>query len=244
MLVAIPLAEPLRSPSLSVTSGGGGSPLSSLCFGPGSATAADTWLVPAPGVGIGGAFPLLDAEMYGLNTVRTTGMMDDNLDALDICSGTAGVDSDGDGIDDACDWEDINDDNDGCADVEETGGPAPRPGATGPYNPLAWYDFYDVPIPANNDPTPNGVRNGAVNVQDVVGVLRYVGTSAGGPSNGSVDYDSDKDGDTIRDGKSYDRSPSPAPNPPYDAGPPSGAVNLQDVVTVLRQVGLSCIGPP
>jgi hypothetical protein len=135
-------------------------------------------------------------------------------------------------------------DADGCSNSEELAGAlAPAPGSTGAYDPLAHYDFYDVPVPAYTDPVPNGTRNRTVNVQDVVGVLKYVGTSDNGPSNGRVDYDSDKNGDTVEDGVDYDRSPSPPPNPPYQAGPPNGAVNLQDVVTVAKQVGLGCSGP-
>jgi len=153
-------------------------------------------------------------------------------------------------------------DSDGCADAEEgSGAPAPKPGATGAYDPLAWYDFYDVPAPAYQDPRPNGPRDQSVNVEDVVGVLKYVGTSLTGACGDNanlsgVDYDCDKgvdtNGDTVADippdgvpdGRDYDRSPGEPPNPPYDSGPPSGAVNLQDVVSVLRQVGLSCQGPP
>ena len=157
--------------------------------------------------------------------------------------------------DTVCDGDDPDDDNDGCADVEEmAGAPAPKPGSTGAYNPLAWYDFYDVPVPANDDPTPNGPKNGAVNLQDLVGVLKYVGTSDNGAGNGRVDYDSTKDGDRNGDtvvteegdqvGLRYDRSPSPSPNPPNDAGPPSGAVNFQDVLLVLGQIGLACTGVP
>jgi hypothetical protein len=99
-----------------------------------------------------------------------------------------------------------------------------------------------------------GGKNGAVNLQDLVGVLKYVGTSDNGADNGRVDYDSTKDGDWNGDtvvteegdqvGLRYDRSPSPSPNPPRDAGLPDGAINLQDVVVVLAQVGLDCSGPP
>jgi len=163
--------------------------------------------------------------------------------------------------DTACD-DPVNDfDDDGCADAEEqAGAPAPKPGATGAYNPAAWYDFYDVPIPAKPDALgANGTRNRAVNLQDVVGVLKYVGTSVNGAQNSNgVDYDTikgvDLNGDTTNDilpplhpipeGQKYDRSPSPAPNPPFDAGPPDGFVNLQDVVVVLKQVGLACTGVP
>jgi hypothetical protein len=68
-------------------------------------------------------------------------------------------------------------DSDGCADGEEVAGvPAPKPGATGAYDPLAWYDFYDVPVPVRPDPEANGTRNKAINFQDVLTVLAYVGT--------------------------------------------------------------------
>jgi titin len=141
-------------------------------------------------------------------------------------------------------------DADGCSYAEETAGAHhPKPGSTctgstGAYDPLAWYDFYDVPVPAYPDPAPNGTRNQAVNVQDVVGVLKYAGTQNDGPPNGyGVDYDSDKNGDTVEDGRDYDRSPGPLPSPPWDAGAPDGAVNVQDVVTLLKQVGLDCRRP-
>jgi hypothetical protein len=112
-------------------------------------------------------------------------------------------------------------------------------------DPLNKWDFYDVPVPAKTDPIPNGTRDQAVNLQDVVGVLKYVGTSDNGPANmNGVDYDSDKNGDTVKDGVDYDRSPGSPPDPPWDAGPPNSAINLQDVVMVLRQVGLDCVGPP
>jgi hypothetical protein len=58
-----------------------------------------------------------------------------------------------------------------------------------------------------------------------------------------VDYDSDKNADTSPDGRDYDRTPSLAPNPPWDAGPPDGAVSIQDVLVNLAQVGRSCSSP-
>jgi hypothetical protein len=159
-----------------------------------------------------------------------------------------------------------DDDGDGCVNGEElAGAPAPKPGATGAYDPLAWYDFYDVPVAANADPTPNGTRNQAVALTDVLAVLFYVGASQSCPAvttcgealppnspacctntsnpNG-VDYDMDKDGDTVADGQDYDRRPSAEPNPPWEAGPPDGAVSMQDVLAVLAQVNLDCSGPP
>jgi len=163
-------------------------------------------------------------------------------------------DCDGDTTLDASDsnpFTGLNTDGDGdlCKrSQEEAGAGGVTPGQTGAgnagYQDNAWYDVYDVPAPAFADPAPNGGRNGAVNVQDVVGVLKYVGAFENGPPNkptGGVDYDSDKNLDGIKDGIDYDRSPSTAPNPPKDVGPPNGAVNVQDVVGVLGQTGRSCI---
>jgi hypothetical protein len=157
----------------------------------------------------------------------------------------------------------VDADGDGCVNLEEKfGASSPKPGSTcaGPEacdSDSRWYDFYDVPVPVRVDPAPSGPRNRGINLQDVVAVLAYVGTSDGGaPNPKGVDYDSDKgidtNGDTVAeippddvpDGRSYDRSPGPLPSPPFDAGPPDGAVNLQDVVVVLKQVGLDCSGPP
>jgi hypothetical protein len=156
----------------------------------------------------------------------------------------------------------VNDpDDDGCSDWEEqAGAPSPKPGSTGAYDPTAWYDFYDVPVPAKADAEgANGVRNRAVAMPDVLAVLFYVGTADNGdPNANGVDYDTikgvDLDGDTtnditpplhqIEEGVKYDRQPSAEPNPPWDAGPPSGAVNMQDVLLVLEQVGLACTGGP
>jgi hypothetical protein len=131
----------------------------------------------------------------------------------------------------------LDTDGDGCADNQEET-------TMGGYDPTNGQDYYDVPVPANADPTPNGTKNKAVNLSDVLAILLYVPSSAGGPTNiNGVDYDSDKNGDTQADGLDYDRSPSPAPNPPYDAGPPNGAINLSDVLAALAQVPKSCSSP-
>jgi len=182
------------------------------------------------------------------NDAENDGECDDICGDVDNCPtfyNPDQTDTDGDGLGDACDPDD---DNDGCADADELeGAPAPKPGSTGPFDPLAWYDFYDVPVPARPDPTPNGAKNKAVAMDDVLGVLFYVGTfdgDGGSPNANGVAYDVDKDADTVKDGQDYDRSPSLVPNPPWDAGPPSGAVAMDDVLVVLAQVGLSCVGPP
>jgi hypothetical protein len=137
-------------------------------------------------------------------------------------------------------------DGDGCTDLQETGDSV---GLGGRRNPNFPYDFYDVPAPAYVDPTPNGPRNRAINVQDIVAVLKYVGTYDGGGLNGNgVDYDSVKDGDWNGDtviteagdqvGLRYDRAPVPSL---YLSGAPNGAINVQDLTLVLGQVGHSCI---
>ncbi len=100
--------------------------------------------------------------------------------------------------------------------------------------------------------TRNGPRNKEVDIADVLAVLYYSGANAGGPPNGSgVAYDTikgscDWNADTVPDkeGLCYDRTPGPLPNPPNDAGPPNGAIDISDVLVVLAQSGLSCAGPP
>jgi hypothetical protein len=127
-------------------------------------------------------------------------------------------------------------DGDGCSDIEEL--------SMG-FDPNAWYDFYDVSAPANVDPTPNGPRDQAIDISDVLAVVFYAGANDNGPPNGNgVDYDSDKNGDTVEDGRDYDRSPSPAPSPPWEAGPADGAITINDVLTILAQAGLDCSAAP
>jgi hypothetical protein len=126
----------------------------------------------------------------------------------------------------------VDSDGDGCADLTET---------ERGFDYLTSFDFFDVPVPSRLDPAPNGARDRVVNVSDVLGVLFYVGTAENDvPNSNGVDYDSDKNGDTTKDGRDYDRSPGPLPSPPWDAGPPDGAVNMVDVLAVLAEVGMDC----
>ena len=80
--------------------------LGSFCFGPGSGTAGDVYADLAP-FGAPPA-PAIDAEMLGLDTLRTGGPGNDNLDALALCKASF-ADLDGDIIDDACDFDDDGD---------------------------------------------------------------------------------------------------------------------------------------
>jgi len=160
-------------------------------------------------------------------------------------------------------------DGDGCtSNQEDVGAPPPVPGSTcstrsACYSDSHWYDFYDVPVPANPDSTPSGPRDGAVAIDDVVATLFYFGTVDGDdgyPNSNGVTYDSLKDGDWFNGagqvispdglvnqwdkvGRRYDRSPSAVPNPPWDAGTPDGAVGMDDVLVVLAQFGLDCSTP-
>ncbi|MDH5201311.1 MAG: hypothetical protein OEW93_10515, partial [Candidatus Bathyarchaeota archaeon] len=129
------------------------------------------------------------------------------------------------------------------------------------FDPLNYWDFYDVPVPAYPDPTPNGPRNKVMDISDVLAVLLYVFADEGGPPNANgVSYDSDKgvdtDGDTVADippdgvpdGRDYDRTPGLDPDPVTGidpAGPPNGVIDIGDVLAVLAQAFVvDCSGPP
>ncbi len=80
--------------------------LPTWCWPLGAATGGDVFTYNV--FVIGGVGPGIDAEMMGLDTVRSLGPGNDNLDALDYCVDGA-ADSDGDGIDNACDLDDDGD---------------------------------------------------------------------------------------------------------------------------------------
>ena len=120
------------SPSLAPTSGGAAAtPLAGCAPGPvaGTGTAADLWFVMAP-VPVGGAAMYINAEAIGLDTVRSGGPGDDNIDAIDMCNTMVFSDIDGDFIDDGCDMDmdgdgtgngiDPDDDGDGFGDPQQT----------------------------------------------------------------------------------------------------------------------------
>ena len=91
----------------------------------------------------------------------------------------------------------------------------------------------------------SGTRSKAVTLADVVAILNYVGTRDGGPPNASgVDYDTDLNGNGIKDGREYDRSPSTDASELWRSGAPSGAVTISDAIVALAQVGADCTAPP
>jgi hypothetical protein len=171
---------------------------------------------------------------------------DTRSDAADNCPlvpNTAQTNTDvsvnppGDVAGDACD---TNDDNDGCTDLKETAG---NPALGGDRDPLAPWDFFDVPAPAGPAVGQNGgliltqasVRNRVITLQDVGVVLAYVGRSSASP-----DYAQDANSDGYADGVQMDRTPSTNVTKPWRSGAPNGAVSLQDVGVVLAQVGHRC----
>lgn len=99
------------------------------------------------GTFIGDYFNVTSASIHATWTDTRNGHQD-------IYSSVGGACPDNDG-DTICDDEDDDDDNDGCADEEEL--------AMG-FDPVAWYDFYDVPVPAVAAPDPNGPKNVAINM--------------------------------------------------------------------------------
>ncbi len=157
------------------------------------------------------------------------------------------ADTDGDGLTDGFEVSvsvtnpaKPNTDGSGCSDTAELG---PNHVVGGDRNPSDPNDFFDVPVPALTIGAPNGVRNNTINLNDVLAVLFYVGTSTSlGPNTNGVSYNSDVNGDLIPDGSEYDRTPSLNPAKPWRTGPPNGVVSLNDVIVALKSVGDQCIG--
>ena len=136
-------------------------------------------------------------------------------------------------------------DGDGCADGREVRLLTYAPNAGGDRDELSRWDFYDVPAPALSASSPGGARNRAVTLADVQAVLAYVGARDDAAQVGGVrDYDSDYNANGLEDGREYDRAPSWNLQKPWQSEPPNGAVALQDVQSVLAQVGHSCVGAP
>lgn len=148
-------------------------------------------------------------------------------------------DFDGDGLSDdsemlvhGTDWQNPDTDGDGCSDGRELLYPHTLGGERDPLNP---WDFFDVPFAALRVDSA-GIRDGGIGVtSDVIALLAYTGVNVGSP-----DYESDYDGNGVRDGLQYDRSLNVYPES-WRSGPPDGGIGITtDVIALLAQVGDSC----
>jgi hypothetical protein len=213
------------SASLAASSGGGGVPPLMGCAGAGTGTAGDLFYVVAP-VGPGGALMYINAEGLGLDTVRSGGPADDNLDAVDFCNGLLFADFDLDFIDNGCDPDidgdgigngiDPDDDGDGFADVAATDheGPAntdtavdncvglPNPAQTNTDG-----NFVDQTPPASVDDRSWNISDAmgdACDTDDDNDGLSDAAETGGPPcgtASGATDpLDADSDGDRVIDG--------------------------------------------
>jgi len=140
-------------------------------------------------------------------------------------------------------------DGDGCTDEEEAG---LDPHYGGMRNSASFWDFYDVPKPPVFLDPAAAAKDGIINIGapsplfwgDVSSLYYgYMGTLDNGPANAAgADYDDDLNLNGIEDGAEYDRTPSADPSKPWQSGPPSGAVTMQDMLVLLVQVGSRCSG--
>lgn len=233
-------------------------PLGSFCFGPGTGTAADVYVDMAP---FGPpAAPAIDAEMLGLNTVRSGGPMTDNLDALDICASIF-IDFDADMVDDACDFDD---DGDLVGDVIDNCPMLPNPTQ-------ADADFDGIGDACDADDDNDGIGDGADNCPTVpnpgqadndvapfvYGGFAWLADGAGFPETvnvGGDDCDINDDNDLLcTDGEEtggalaaggmrdplnpWDFADVPTPALPMAGAARNGAVALTDVGATLSWVG-------
>jgi hypothetical protein len=146
------------SMALSPTSGGVGL-FGSVCFGPGTATAADIFVAAT---GAPGSVPFIDAEQLGLGALRSGSPADDNVDALDICNITAPpTNIDGDLFVDQCDYDDDGDGIGDLADPDDDGdgfGDPQQMLHLGPANTAAGFDNCpSVPNPLQENSDGNFV---------------------------------------------------------------------------------------
>ncbi len=155
-------------------------------------------------------------------------------------------DGDGDDLGDACEADYgtnpalADSDGDGCYDGREVRVFTFSLAEGGDRDPLAAWDFYDVPTPALRL-NPSGARDKGIGITtDLVALLSYAGLGSG-----HADYLADYDGNGVADGLQYDRSPSTTPGKPWRSGPPDGGVGVTtDVVAILAQSGHTCAAPP
>jgi hypothetical protein len=106
-----------------------------------------------------------------------------------------------------------------------------NPATGGARDPLSFWDFFDVPT--------TSARDGAISLQDVVGVLRRFGSRR-------------TDGEPEEEVALTEAQSAPPAAPAYHAaydrtprapftGPPDGAISVQDVALVIAQFGHTCL---
>jgi hypothetical protein len=167
---------------------------------------------------------------------------------IDPANYNPNADTDGDGLTNGVEVANgtnrctVDTDGDGCSDGEEAGADQLRGGLRDGLSP---WDFFDVPTPSLTSANRTGARNKAVTINDVISILYYVGTRDGGPANANgVDYDTDLNGNGIKDGREYDRASTTDASKPWRSGAPNGAVSISDAITALAQVGANCSAAP
>jgi len=186
--------------------------LGSVCFAPGSGLPDDLYLDVTP---FGPPpIPVIDAEMMGLNTLRSPGgTAVDNLDAVDFCLASF-ADVDGDLIDDGCDLDNdgdlVGDSIDNCpnipnaAQINSDSGPMPPAGRTGSIDNGPGIAAVDDTVPngdADGDACDtdfdNDLRPNVMDTNPVVGPIcpAGVGMTDGHPSPAGGDNTNDDNGD-------------------------------------------------
>ncbi len=180
-----------------------------------------------------------DSDCDGMPDVYET-----SHSCLDVSEQDSELDADGDALTNGYEMTLGTDpcgrdsDGDGCDDGRELGGDH-RDG--GQRDPLSPWDFFDVPLPALSPLNPSGSRSGFISIGDVIGVVAYIGTTdGGGPNSNGEWYDTDLDGNGLKDGSEYDRSASTVINEPWRSRAPNGAVTIGDAIVGLNQIGDSC----
>jgi hypothetical protein len=125
-------------------------------------------------------------------------------------------------------------DNDGCSNRRE-GATGAVQAAGGNRDATNRWDFYDVDLPVAGVL----VRNKVVNINDTIAILAYIGTNSGNPfglNASGKNYGGDENLDGVKNFEIFDRSPGVAGM----TGAPSGAVNINDAIANLAQIGANC----
>lgn len=163
---------------------------------------------------------------------------------LDPSTNDASADPDSDGLTNLAEYQAgtnpcaADTDADGCNDGHELRVVKLQGGQRDPTDP---YDFYDVPSPVLRPGQTTGAHDHLVTIGDVIAVMYYIGTQAGGGTNtNGVSYDTDLNGNGIVDGQEYDRTFGGYGSKLWLTGPPNGTVTIGDAILALGHVGDNC----